>query len=94
MRVISMCIVLLGLIAASGITVAEPKHVDGGWHRSDGMPAEAPTIVPVDDTQTSSTTTAEAHGGGMVSVSLLVKIAMVLFGIVFIIVLIKRRSRQ
>ncbi|RLG23502.1 hypothetical protein DRN76_05275 [Methanosarcinales archaeon] len=93
MRILNLCIVVLVLMVAAGLIVAEPKHVDGGWHRSDGIPEETPTIVPVDDTQTSPMTTTEAQGGAIVSVSLLVKIAMVLFGIVFIIVIRKRRSR-
>jgi len=98
MRILSVGIVLLVLMVAVGLIVAEPKHVDGGWHRSDGVPEESPTIVPADDTQTSPMTTTEAQGGGIVSVSLLVTIAMVLFGIVFVkvltIVMRKKRSRQ
>jgi len=48
MQVISMCIILLVLIGAAGITVAEPKHVDGGWQRSDEVSQETPTAPPPD----------------------------------------------
>ena len=98
MRILNLCIAVLVLVVAVGLIVAEPKHVDGGWYRSDGVPEETPTIVPVDDTQTSPMTTTEAQGGAIVSVSLLGKIVMVLLGIVFLkvftIVMRKKRSRQ
>ena len=98
MRILNLCIAVLVLVVAVGLIVAEPKHVDGGWHRSDGVPEETPTIVPVDDTQTSPMTTTEAQGGAIVSVSLLGKIVMVLLGTVFLkvftIVMRKKRSRQ
>jgi len=98
MRVLNLCIAILVLMVAAGLVVAEPKHVDDGWYRSDGVPEETPTIVPADDMQASPMIVTEAQSGGIASVSLLVKIVMVLCGIVFLkvftIIMRKKRSRQ
>ena len=100
MRILNLGIAILVLMVAAGLIVAEPKHVDGGWHRSDGTPEETPTIVPADDTQTSPTIDTgknDIENHRRLSGSLLVKIVMVLLGIIFIKVFVmvtRRGARQ
>lgn len=42
------------VLALAGLAAAEPQPVDGGWHRSDEVPAETPTAAPPDGEQHSS----------------------------------------
>jgi hypothetical protein len=39
---------ILVLLVMCTIVAAEPKHVDGGWQRSDEMPQETPTAPPLE----------------------------------------------
>lgn len=41
-----LLVAVLGLLVMCSIAAAEPKHVDGGWQRSDEVPQETPTAPP------------------------------------------------
>ena len=40
---------VLVLMVMCGIAAAEPKHVDGGWQRSDEVPQETPPALPPEE---------------------------------------------
>jgi len=46
-----------------GTVAAEPKHVDGGWLRSDEMPEATPTAAPPDEMPASQDEPEAADGG-------------------------------
>jgi len=49
-RRLVLLVALLLLLLLAGAAAADPKHVDGGWQRSDEAPLPTPTAPPPDGT--------------------------------------------
>jgi len=97
MRILNLCIAVLVLVVAVGLIVAEPKHVDGGWHRSDEVPREnlsasTATSTSLDDGWTLQDVDTEVSKQSVLTAPIILGVIMVVFGIILTILLIIKRQ--
>ena len=52
--IVMLLLFAFAVLVLAGLAAAEPQPVDGGWHRSDEVPAETPTAAPPDGEQHSA----------------------------------------